>query len=147
MGVVLLFIRKLISALLSCVSVIIIYSFLEQSGFVILFGMYLLPILLFYGLPSSMLSDFVTKRIKGIFRGFLAFFIHVFLAVSFVLFSILFFDWERAILFLDPTNLLNNFFLTSALLSSSLFWCFDEILRCKKVINNWHALKRDSPLK
>ncbi|WP_391122589.1 hypothetical protein [Psychrobacillus sp. L3] len=120
-GVSFIIIRKLVSAVMACLLVMFIYFLVEQSGFVILIGVYLLPILLIYGVPSSILSDFVTKKISGLLRGSLALFIHLFLAALFVL-----------IPFLETERSLNSFFFIAALLSSSLFWCIDEFLRSKR---------------
>ncbi|MGB5945205.1 hypothetical protein [Paenisporosarcina sp.] len=134
-------IRKIISAIVSCVFVMIIYFSIEQTGFVLFMGMYLLPILLFYGLPSSILSDVVTKKLKGPIRWMSALFIHLFLAVSFVLIQISFFSqWESDLLFSNITSLLDNFFFITAVLSSGLFWCIDEFLRCKRTKDTWHVL-------
>jgi hypothetical protein len=103
--------------------------------------MYLLPILLFYGLPSSLLSDVVTKKLSGAIRGISGFLIHLFLAALFVLISIsLFSQGERDLLFSDVTSLLDNFFFITAILSSGLFWCIDEFLRCKRTKDTWSVL-------
>jgi hypothetical protein len=140
-GVGLLIIRKIISALVTCVTVMIIFFIIEQTGFVIIVGMYLLPILLFYGLPSSLLSDVVTKKLSGAIRGISAFLIHLFLAALFVLIPILLFSQgERDLLFSDVTSLLDNFFFITAILSSGLFWCIDEFLRCKRTKDTWSVL-------
>jgi len=88
-----LIIRKLFPGLIAGVLLMLIYFLLEQSGFVLLIGMYLLPILLIYGVLASILSDFVTKRLRGLLRGSLALFIHLFFAASFVLMPIL--EMER----------------------------------------------------
>lgn len=114
-------IRKLFSGLIAGILLMLIYFLLEQSGFVLLIGVYLLPILLIYGMLSSILSDFVTKRLRGLLRGSLALFIHLFFAASFVLMPIL--EMERRF---------NRLVLITALLSSSLFWCIDEFLRSKR---------------
>jgi glucan phosphoethanolaminetransferase (alkaline phosphatase superfamily) len=119
----------------------IIYFLLERSGFVIIVGMYLLPILLFYGLPSSILSDVVTEKLKGAIRGISALLIHLFLAALFVLIPIILFDeFERNLLFSDIKSLLENFFFITAILSSSLFWCIDEFLRCTRTKDTWNVL-------
>jgi hypothetical protein len=137
-GMRLLIVRKLISAIGSCISLMTIYFILEQTGFVILIALYLLPILLFYGLPSSILSDFVTKKLKGISRGILALMIHIFLAALFVLIPILLFSpGERELLVSDVKSLLDNFFFITAILSSFLFWLIDEFLRCNKTKVIW----------
>jgi len=141
-GVKLLIGRKLISAIGSCIGVMIIYFILEQSGFVIFIAMYLLPILLLYGLPSSILSDWITKKRNGIIRGISAFVIHLFLAALFVIVPILLFSqWERELLFSDVRSLLDNFFFITAILSSFLFWLIDEFLRCNKTQRKWNVFK------
>ena len=128
-------IRKLIAGLIAGILVMLIYFLLEQSGFVILIGVYLLPILLIYGVPSSILSDFVTKKLSGLLRGSLALFIHLFLAALFVLIPIPIFETERS---------LNSLVFITALLSSSLFWCIDEFLRSKRAK---HICKKIEDLK
>lgn len=109
----------------------LIYFIIEQSGFVIALGMYLLPILLFYGLPASIFSDFVTKNLKGLLRGGVALLIHLFLATLFNLIPLLFSELEWKHLFSEIRILFKseNFFFRISILSSSLFWCIDEILR------------------
>ena len=141
-GVRLLIGRKFLSAIGSCIGVMSIYFLLEPSGFVIIIAMYLLPILLFYGLPSSILSDWITKKLNGIIRGISAFVIHLFLAALFVIVPILLFSqWERELLFADVRSLLNNFFFITAILSSFLYWVIDEVLRCNKTKRKWHLFK------
>ncbi|MFJ7971545.1 hypothetical protein [Psychrobacillus sp. NPDC096389] len=123
-------IRKLFSGLLAGLMVLLIYFLLEQSGFVILIGSYLLPILLIYGVPASVVSDFITKKLSGLLRGILSLIIHLLFAISFVLIPNLFLESERAILFSDLSSL-NSLVFVTALLSSSLLWCIDELLRSK----------------
>lgn len=134
--------RKFLSAIGSCIGVMIIYFILESSGFVIFVAMYLLPILLFYGLPSSILSDWITKKLIGIIRGISAFVIHLFLAALFVIVPILLFShFERELLVSDVRSLLDNFFFITAILSSFLFWVIDEFLRCNKTKRKWNVVK------
>ena len=124
--------------IVACIGVMTIYFILEPSGFVLLMAMYLLPILLFYGLPTSLLSDVFTKKQKGIIRGISALVIHILLAALFVIVPILLFSqWERELLFSDVRSLLNNFFFMTAILSSCLFWFMDEFLRFKKTKDLW----------
>lgn len=141
-GVRLLIGRKFLSAIGSCIGVMIIYFILEPSGFVIFMAMYLLPILLFYGLPSSILSDWITKKLQGFNRGISALLIHLLLAALFVIVPILLFSqWEIELLFSDVRSLLDNFFFITAILSSFLFWFIDEFLRCNTTKRNWHVFK------
>ena len=116
---------------MACVLVMLIYFLIEQTGFVIIMGMYLLPILLIYGVPASILSDFVTKKLRVLLRGSLALLIHLFLATLFVLIPILFSEWERDLLLSNFRSLFGNFYFITSLLASSLFWCIDEFLRSK----------------
>ncbi|WP_342578095.1 hypothetical protein [Psychrobacillus sp. FSL K6-2843] len=128
-GVSQIIIRKLVSAVMACVLVMFIYFIEEQTGFVFIIGIYLFPILLIYGVPVSILSDFVTKKLRGFFRGSIALFIHLFLAALFVMIPILFSEWERELLISDTSNLFDNFFFITSLLSSFLFYFLDEFLR------------------
>lgn len=123
-------IRKLFSGLLAGLMVLLIYFLLEQSGFVILIGLYLLPILLIYGVPVSIVSDIMTKKLIGLLRGISALFIHLLFAISFVLIPNLFSESERALLLSDISNL-NSLVFVTALLSSILLWSIDELLRSK----------------
>lgn len=102
--------------------VMFISFLIEPSGFVIIIGLYLFPILLFYGLPSSILSNYVTKKLKGIKRGGTALLIHLILAAIFVIVILNYEeDWAPV-----------NFFLLLSLGSSFLFWGFDELLKSNK---------------
>jgi hypothetical protein len=119
-----LIIRKLISAIAACILVMFISLLIDPSGFVIMIGMYLFPILLIYGLPSSILSDFLTKKLEGIVRGGVALATHLLLAIVFVqtFFVISGEGWEPV-----------NFFLLISLLSSFLFWSVDEFLKSNMI--------------
>lgn len=128
-GVSQIIIRKLVSAVMACVLVMLIYFIEEQTGFVFIIGIYLFPILLIYGVPVSILSDFVTKKLRGFFRGSIALFIHLFLAALFVMIPIFFSEWERELLISDTSNLFDKFFFITSLLSSFLFYFLDEFLR------------------
>ncbi|QUG41950.1 hypothetical protein KD050_01215 [Psychrobacillus sp. INOP01] len=131
MGVSRIIIRKLVSAVMTCVLVMLSFFFVGQTAFAIIVGMYLLPILLIYGVPASILSDFVTKKLGAFLRGFTAFFMHLFLASLFVVIPTLFSEWERDLLLSDIRSLFYNFYFIISLLSSSLFYCIDEFLRSK----------------
>lgn len=130
-GVNHIIIRKLVSAVMACILVMLIYFLLDQTGFVIILGMYLLPILLTYGITASILSDFVTKNLRGFIRASLALLMHFSLATLFIVIPILLLDWERELLLSDFSSLFNNFFFITSLLSSVLFYCSDEFLRSK----------------
>lgn len=119
------------SAVIACVLVIVTFSLLGETAFAIIIGMYLFPILLIYGVPVSILSDFVTKKARAFLRGSLALLIHLFFAILFVVIPILFLKWERDLLLSDFSSLFYNFYFIISILSSSLFYCIDEIIRSK----------------
>ncbi|WP_417897708.1 hypothetical protein ABN702_15630 [Bacillus haimaensis] len=90
--------------------------------------MYLLPVVYLIGLPVSVISDNILKRLDGVMRGLLALFIHQTFAAIFILTPTLL-GWKWDILSLDIQEVFNNFFFISAIFTSSLFWLLDEILR------------------
>ena len=112
-----LIIRKLVSAIVSCVFVMFICFLIEPSGFAIFIGVFLFPILLLYGLPTSILSDFVTKKLKGVVRVGIAVVIHLTFAAAF------------AMMFGEEDWAPMNFFLFLAIVSAFLFLIFDEFLK------------------
>ncbi|MEK4487020.1 hypothetical protein MHH81_15845 [Psychrobacillus sp. FSL H8-0484] len=113
-------IRKLVSAVMTCVLVMLSFSLGGESTLAIVVGIYLFPILLIYGVPASILSDFVTKKRRGILRVIFALIMHLFLAALFVVIPALFSGSE-----------IFNFYFIISLLSSFLFYCIDEFLRSK----------------
>jgi len=96
------------------------FSLGGESTLAIIVGIYLFPILLIYGVPASILSDFVTKKRRGILRVIFALIMHLFLAALFVVIPALFSGSE-----------IFNFYFIISLLSSFLFYCIDEFLRSK----------------
>lgn len=122
-----LVIRKLISALATTVVMVILYSILEEFGIGLFLGMYILPILLIYGIPCSILSDYLTKRLGGYKRRAAAAMLHVFLGALFVAIPTLVFEQGSSL-----TSLWNNaFFFLNATVSSFTFWCLDELIKSK----------------
>lgn len=115
-------IRKFVSAGMACVLVMLSFFLTGQTDFAIIIGIYLFPILLIYGVPSSILSDFVTKKLISFPRVILALIVHLFLATLFVVIPALF-----------SSSQIFNFYLIISLLSSFLFYCIDEFLRSKLV--------------
>jgi hypothetical protein len=124
-------IRKLVTAVTTCVLVMLIYFFEGQTAFAIVVVLYLFPILLIYGVPASLLSDFVTKKLSGLSRRSCALLIHLFLGALFVVIPILLTGWERKFLLSDIKSLFSNFYFITSLLSSCLFYLLDEFLRSK----------------
>jgi MFS family permease len=122
-----LVIRKLISALATTVVMVILYTILEEFGVGLFLGMYILPILLFYGVPCSILSDYLTRRSGGYKRMVAAALLHVLLGALFVAIPTLIFEQGSWL-----TSFWNNaFFFLNAAVSSFIFWCLDELIKSK----------------
>ena len=89
-----LLIRKLVSAVGATMMMVILFSILDQSGVGLFFGLYILPITFFYGIPSSILSDFLTRRSNGAIRIVSGALLHIFLGALFVALPTFIFDAE-----------------------------------------------------
>jgi len=113
-------IRKFVSAVTACILIMLSFFLTEQTGLGIIVGIYLFPILLIYGVPASILTDFVTKKLISISRVIFALIMHLYLAALFVVIPALLLGSE-----------IFNFYLIISLLSSFLFYCMDEFLRSK----------------
>ncbi|SDN14169.1 hypothetical protein SAMN05518871_103412 [Psychrobacillus sp. OK028] len=116
-------IRKLVSAVMACVLIMLSFFLTAQKDLAIIIGIYLFPILLIYGVPVSILSDFVTNKLISFHRVIFALIIHLFLATLFVVTPALFSGSE-----------IFNFYFIISLFSSFLFYCIDEFLRSKLTI-------------
>lgn len=142
-----LIIRKIIVAIATCSVAFLTFSLLNGVDFSLFALMYLMPIVFLFGMPVSVLSDFALKSFKGFTRRALSLFIHVVFATLFILTPTLV-GWEWDIMYMDIQEILNNFFFISAILTASLFWLLDEILRikllqdkCRLVLNTIGDLK------
>ena len=100
---------------------------LDESGVGLYLGMYILSIILIYGIPSSLLSDFLTRRNGALKRMAAAGFLHVFLGALFVTVPTFIFDAENGNWLTSIRN--NGFFFFTAVVSSFIFWCFDEAIK------------------
>lgn len=101
------------------------------------FSVWLSPFILLYAVPVTFLSDFISKRLTGNSRTFLAFVVHLFFGVLFG--------------FIIPMNTEFSFFggeIDSAFIFASItalfFWIIDEILR-KTTIKCKLCLARQAP--
>lgn len=122
-----MFIRKLVSALGSTMMMIILFSVLDQFEAGLFLGMYILPIILIYGIPSSFLADFLTRRTDGVKRIAAAGFLHIFLGALFVAVPTFLFDAENGKWIISVWN--NGFFFFTAVVSAFIFWIFDEAIK------------------
>jgi len=125
-----LIIRKLLVAIATCTIGFLTYSLWGGLDFSLFALMYLIPIIILFGVPVSVFSDYAIKRFEGFKRVFLALFIHQFFAALFFLIPTLTGQkWD--IMYMGIQDVFMNFFFISAILTSSLFWILDEILRIK----------------
>ncbi|AYC30542.1 hypothetical protein D3873_12135 [Paenisporosarcina cavernae] len=117
-------IRKFLTAMLTSFMVVLIYFSLDPSSPVLLFGIYLFSILMFVGIPTSIVSDFLTKKQQGLSRLLTSFILHVGAASLLVLlpFALYEINWNP-----------QNFFFVTSLFSSFLFWTFDEMLKIQLI--------------
>ncbi|MGD6991310.1 hypothetical protein [Sutcliffiella horikoshii] len=135
--------RKILSALTTGLIMIMLYSAYDGFGIGFFFGMYLLPIIFIYGIPSSILSDFLTKGLTRKTRMVAAFFIHIFLAILYVLIPLFLSGYNRGMGFSEVTGSLDFFFFISAIISAFAFWGTDELMKnepCKlkrRKLLNW----------
>jgi hypothetical protein len=81
-------------------------------------------------------SDCITKRVKGFPRFFIAGVIHLFFAV---LFLILILITERTN-DLNIREIINDIFLMQSIMSSVIFWLLDELLRRETIRNKCRIL-------
>lgn len=84
------------------------------------------PVVLFFGIPVTMLSDKINERFKGKKRMYASLVTHLFFAISFVVLFILI--TESRFIFTD-FNGFDWYFLIPATVYSSVIWCVDERLR------------------
>ncbi|UAL47957.1 hypothetical protein K7887_03020 [Sutcliffiella horikoshii] len=123
--------RKLIAALISGLLMIAMYSIFIGIDIGVFFGMYLMPIIFIYGIPSSMLSDYATKSLMGTKRIIVALFIHLFLAATFVPIPMLISGYKIDTRFSEATGLFDVFLFIHALIAAFLFWLTDELMKNK----------------
>ena len=84
------------------------------------------PVVLFFGIPVTLLSDQINKRFKGKKRMIASLVTHLFFAISFVVLVILI--TESRFIFTDFIGF-DWYFLIPATVYSSVIWCVDERLR------------------
>ncbi len=114
---------------------VILFLILDESGVGLFLGMYILPIILIYGILSSILSDILMRRTGGVKRMAAAGFIHMFLGALFVAVPTFIFDADNGNWINSVWN--NSFFFFTAVVSSFIFWCFDEAIK-----SEWFGLFR-----
>lgn len=134
--------RKIVGTFTTCGIIFIITALTGEMAFGLFMQMYLLPVLLFYGIPVSMFSDYLLRRLGGFFRGFIALFFHLLFAVIFILFPTTI-GWKWDLLYVDNImEVFNSIFIYIAIISAFIFWFMDEILKYKPLKDMCASLLR-----
>jgi hypothetical protein len=126
-------IRKIIVAIFTSGIITILNITILGMELGLLIGMYLIPLVIFYGCLSSMVSDYITRRAKGFLRFFLAGLIHLLFAILFLIPILI---SERAN-DLNIMNIVGDIFLMQSIMCSILFWLLDELLKAEKINSKW----------
>ena len=98
----------------------------EVPGLMLFLFIFAAPVVLFFGIPVSILSEIISNRIMGKKRLYASFITYMFFAISFVVIFI--FITESRFMFTDY-NSFDWYFLLPAIIYSSVGWCVDEIAR------------------
>lgn len=102
------------------------FDFPTAFGLLGFISLYVIPLILLFGVPVSILSDKVTLNLTGFIRLVCAFFIHVFFGVVFSFIFVLLADGSLLTPLSDP---IDRVILLGASLTSIVFWFVDEIIR------------------
>ncbi|KZE69083.1 hypothetical protein AWM68_02115 [Fictibacillus phosphorivorans] len=124
-----IFTRKIIVANFTSIIMTIFNATILGMELGLFIGMYLFPLVNFYGCLSSMVSDFLTKRIHGLPRFFIAGVIHLFFATSILIYTLIT-EYTNDI---TIRKIINDIFLMQPIMSAVIFWLLDELFRKRKV--------------
>ena len=132
--------RKLLAAALTIITVLIGYSLIlalyDRSGFstfslsFFFLSLWIVPIIMIYGLPVSFLSEKLTKGLSKFWRITTAFVIHVSFGAVFI--------FIYGALFENNVNIFHEFsefleiyeeLIIPSLISAGVFWIYDEFIR------------------
>lgn len=84
------------------------------------------PVVLFFGIPVTILSDKINMRFKGKNRMYASLVTHLFFALSFVVLFVLI---SESRFIVTDLNDFDWYLLIPAIVYSSVIWCVDERLR------------------
>lgn len=136
MSIEMLILRKIISAAGSAIMVSIMMAWLMKDvweagmlSWLLIVPIYTFPVLLFYGLPVSLFSDLVTKRL-GKFRSAAACMIHLAFGMGFLLFVGLYLG-ARVLSEINWLEFITDRFVLAATAGAGINWAIDELLRYK----------------
>jgi len=136
--------RKMLAFLITYLSIVVILSLIlvadnklysEFFLYFVLIGAYSLPFILLYGVPSSMIADYLTKKLVGFIRSGLSLIIHLVMVIV-IIAGIIF---ENESLLINFKSLISEYliFLFPTLLAAFLFWLSDELLRSTIIRNKF----------
>ncbi|PKR78287.1 hypothetical protein CEY16_00580 [Halalkalibacillus sediminis] len=98
---------------------------LELVVMSLMFCLFLAPYILFYAIPATLISDYITRKLNGLRRTGVALCVHLIFGMSFVLILSIFNtvrESEVEIVFI------------SGVVVAIFFWVIDEIVRRKNVL-------------
>lgn len=95
-------------------------------GLLGIISLYVIPLILLYGVPVSILSDKLTLKVTGIIRMVCACVIHLVFGIVFSYLFVLLVDASILTPLSDP---IDRFILLGASITSIVFWVIDEIIR------------------
>jgi len=131
-----LILRKIMSAAGSAIMVSIMMAWLMKDvwdagmlSWLLIVPIYTFPVLLFYGLPVSLFSDLVTKRL-GKFRSAAACLVHLAFGFVFMIIVGLCFG-ARVLSEINWIDLITDRFVLAATAGAGLYWAIDELLSFK----------------
>ena len=140
--------RKMLAFLITYLSIVVILSLIlvadnklysEFFLYFVLIGAYSLPFILLYGVPSSMIADYLTKKLVGFIRSGLSLIIHLVMGMVMVIVIIAGIIFENESLLINFKSFISEYliFLFPTLLAAFLFWLSDELLRSTIIRNKF----------
>lgn len=138
--------RKMLAFLITYLSIVVILSlflvvdnklYSEFFLYFVLIGAYSFPFILLYGVPSSIIADYLTKKLVGFIRSGLSLIIHLVMGMVIVVTAGIIFENES--LLINFKSFISEYliFLFPTLLAAFLFWLSDELLRSTIIRNKF----------
>lgn len=128
-------IKKGIAAIITSFIMTLLNIAIIGLEFSIFIAFYLVPFVILYGSFSSMLSDYMIKRVHPSFKLLLSGVIHILFGLLFLIYILI---SEQG--YYDLENIIWNMIFIQSILCSLFFWMIDEMLK-KKAILIWFKEK------
>ncbi len=122
-------IRKVIAAIATSFIMTLVNIAILGLEFSIFIGFYLVPFVILYGSFSSMLSDYMIKRVHPSFKLLLSCVIHILFGLIFLIYILI-----REQGYYDLENIIWNIIFMQSILCSLFFWMIDEVLKRKAIV-------------